>query len=85
MSQLSMTRRSSRGACSGPLGGMEGLRAMLDSVEAKVFAADEGLTLILKKAKGVGPSCLRPRQWVLLEEFPSMWQRCPVRSLSGFG
>ena len=45
----------------------------------------ERCQLVLKQAKGVGPSCLRPRQCVLLEEFPSMWQRCPVRSLSGFG
>lgn len=46
MSQLTLTRRSSQGARSGPLARMDGLRAMLDSLEANVFAADENFTLI---------------------------------------
>ncbi len=46
MSQLTMIKRTPTGGRTGPLATMDGLRAMLDSLEANVFAADEHFTLV---------------------------------------
>ena len=46
MSQIALLRQTPRTARTGPLGRLDGLRAMLDSVEANIFAADENFTLI---------------------------------------